>query len=210
MGRDWCCRLSLLFHQLLARPAPSLNRKTFISVNFKHCKFFYFMFKSFYTKIYTYNFLECSKKNVLSDLLTNFQVRIFQVCLYIQLLYHKTLLYSQKELSNTLICFLVSLPHPPAAQTSALYLCGTTVPPLASSYVLKNWRKLARSQEASRFKNKGQKQSFNKVFRQKFVMYVIKNRSMLSNRELNIIFHTKLKARCIFFLLAQSSSLQER
>ena len=57
------------------------------------------MFKSFYTKIHTYNFLECSKKNALSDLLTNFQVRILQVCLYIQLLYHKTLLYSQKELS---------------------------------------------------------------------------------------------------------------
>lgn len=120
------CLLSLLFHQLLATPAPSLKRHTFISVNFKHCKFFfYFIFKSFYTKIHAYNFLERSKKNALSDLLKNFQVRIFQVGLYIQLLYHKTLWYTQKELSNTLV-LLLSIPAPIHQQCRPL-LCISVV-----------------------------------------------------------------------------------
>ena len=54
----------------------------------------------------------------------------------------------------------------------------------------------------NRFQNKGQKRSFNKAFRQYFEGEDLfgKNRTMCSNMELNIIFHTKLKAHCISFL----------
>ena len=58
------------------------------------------------------------------------------------------------------------------------------------------------SNKRNRFQNKGQKQSFNKAFRQYFEVEDLfgKNITMFSNMELNIVFHTKLKAHCISFL----------
>ena len=52
------------------------------------------------------------------------------------------------------------------------------------------------------FQNKGQEQSFNKAFGQQFEVGDLfgKNRTMFSKVELNVTFHTKLKARCISFL----------
>ena len=55
---------------------------------------------------------------------------------------------------------------------------------------------------SNRFQTKSRKHSFNKAFRQYFGVADLfgKNRIMFSNMELNIIFHTKLKAHCISFL----------
>ena len=55
---------------------------------------------------------------------------------------------------------------------------------------------------SNRCQNRGQNQSFNKAFGQQFEIEDLfgKNRTMFSNIELNIIFHTRLKAHCISFL----------
>lgn len=90
------------------------------------------MLRFFNTKIHACNFLECSKKNALQNLLDRLQVRVFQACLYIQHLYHRTLLYAQKELRNNVVLFL-SIPTPSPAVPDLRFVSVQDLSPLPSS-----------------------------------------------------------------------------